>query len=157
MKFRLKKMPFVGFGFFLLALIALIIGYALTFKTYQLDHNSDPNRLVVILPIFAIWILLIQLVMSFIDDNRPVWLDAINVVYCFLVLFAFGKFISGFLEYIGIYYTVHEMGDVATMEAVVPKAILASVFLIVSCVLFIVGSFFKVYIDNKKKEEEAND
>ena len=150
---RRSKIPFVGLFAYIIALGLLIVGYALAISTFHV-FEYDVDRFVIVLPLLAMWIIIIQIVMTSIDKEKPVWTNAIEVAYCVLVLFAFAKTLIPFLTNIATYYTV-TMGDMETFEIGVPRCITACILMVVSCIFFIVGSYFKMFIykfNNKEKE-----
>ena len=139
---KFKRIPFVGFYLYVLSLVLLIVGYVISMSAFQ-AFSLDVDRFVLIFPIFAMWIIIVQVVMSFVDVNKPLWMGAADLLFCFLVLFAFGRVLIPFLTPIGIYFTVN-MGDVATYAIAIPRCITGCVFLIASCIFFIAGNFFKI-------------
>ena len=146
---KTKRIPFVGFYLYVVSFIVLLVAFIISLSTFK-AFNQTPDRFVVIFPIFAMWIILIEIAMSFVDKHKPVWFNAIDLLFCFFVLFAFGKLLIPFLTPIGIYYTVN-MGDLETYAIVVPRCITGCVLFVVSALLFVAGSFFKIV---KIKEEE---
>lgn len=150
-----KVIPYVGFGAYIIALGLLIAGFILSILTFKV-FGYDVDRFVIVLPILAAWILIVQLTMSFVDKDKPVWTNIIDIAYCVLVLFALAKTLIPFLTNIATYYTV-AMGDMGTFAIGVPRCITACVLFAVSCIFFIVGSFFKVVIrtgDKQANKEE---
>ncbi len=145
---KLKTTPFVGFYLYVASFIVLLVAYIIALSTFN-AYSLSPDRFVIIFPLFAMWIIVVQIVMSFVDKNKPAWFNAIDLLFCFLVLFAFGKLLIPFLTPIGIYFTVN-MGDMETYAIVVPRCIAGCVLFVVSSLLFVVGSFFKIV---KRKEE----
>ena len=147
---RKLYIPYVGFGAYLIALGLLIAAYILSISTFKV-FEYDVDRFVIILPILAAWIIIVQLTMSYIDKEKPVWTNIIEIAYCVLVLFALSKTLIPFLTNIATYFTV-AMGDMETFAIGVPRCITACVLFAVSCIFFIVGSFFKMFIIFEKKE-----
>ena len=147
---KARRIPFVGFYLYIVAFVILLVAYILALTTFS-AYSLSPDRFVVIFPLFAMWIIIVQVVMSFIDEDKPFWLNTIDLLFCFLVLFAFGRLLIPFLTPIGIYFTVN-MGDLETYAIVVPRCIAGCVLFAVSCIVFITGSFFKVAIIKEGKE-----
>lgn len=137
-----NKTPFVGFYFYVASLIVLIIAYVIAISTFN-AYGLPPDRFVIVFPIFAMWIIFAQILMSFVDENKPIWFNATDILFCFFVVFTFGRLLIPFLTAIGIYFTVN-MGDMETFAIVVPRCITGCAMLVASCVLFIAGSFFKI-------------
>ena len=97
---KFKRIPFVGFYLYVLSLVLLIVGYVISMSAFQ-AFSLDVDRFVLIFPIFAMWIIIVQVVMSFVDVNKPLWMGAADLLFCFLVLFAFGRVLIPFLTPIG--------------------------------------------------------
>ena len=150
MKHKLP-IPFVGLFANIIALGLLIAGYILSISTFHIIEY-DVDRFVIVLPLLAMWIIIVQTVMSFIDKDKPVWTNVIEVAYCVLVLFAFAKTLIPFLTNIATFYTV-TMGDMETFAIGVPRCITACVLMVVSCVFFIIGSYFKIVINRNKEDD----
>ena len=146
-KFRI---PFVGFGLYLISLIVLIVGYILSINSFK-AFSIGVDRFVIILPIFAIIIVVLQLVMSLVDANKPSWFNILNLAYVILIVFTFAKVIIPFLTPIGIYFSGVNMGDIATYQIVVPMSIASCVILVVSALIYIVGCFFPTVLIKEGK------
>ena len=144
-----RRLPFVGFYLYALALTVLVVAYIMAISTFKV-FSYDVDRFVIILPIFAMWIIILQITMSFFDTNQPVWFNAIDLAFCVLVLFTFAKTLIPFLTNIATFFTVN-MGDVKTFAIGVPRCIASCVLLVVSCIIFIVGSFFKIFTEREAK------
>ena len=139
---KTKRVPFVGFYLLLGALGTLIAAFVLAGQTFR-GYSYDLDRYLLVLSIFAIWVLVIQLVMSFVDRNKPKWTQALDLAYCVMVVFCFAKLLIPFLSPIGIYFTVN-MGDMETYAYVVPRCIAGCVLYVLSCAFFIAASFLDV-------------
>ena len=139
---KIKRIPFIGFYFYAASFIVLLIAFIFALSAFN-GFNLSPDRFVVVFPLFAMWIILIEVVMAFVDKNKPAWFHAIDILFCFFVLFAFGKLLIPFLTPIGILYTVN-MGDVEIYKIVVPRCLAGCVLFVISTVFFIAGSFFKI-------------
>ena len=137
-----KKLPWIGLYFYAVSLIVLIVAYIIALSTFK-AYNEAPDRFVIIFPLFAMYIIIAEVVMSFLDKDKPVWFSLIDLAYCFLVLFSFAKLLIPLLTPIGIYFTVN-MGDMETYAVVVPRCITGCVLFAVSGALFVIGSFFKI-------------
>ena len=75
---RRSKIPFVGLFAYIIALGLLIVGYALAISTFHV-FEYDVDRFVIVLPLLAMWIIIIQIVMTSIDKEKPVWTNVIEV------------------------------------------------------------------------------
>lgn len=140
-------------GFFILAsalvfLIAGAITYALTYSAF---HYS-PDRLVTALVVIAVWAIVSLLVNALLGGNKPFIMDIFFVIAVFCITVAAVKFIIPCLSPIGIYFTVHNMGDVEANAVGVPRSIVCVVFLVLSVICVIVSAFF-----NTAKEKAGND
>lgn len=142
--------PYIGLFAYFIALGLLVAGTILSIATFNI-FEYDVDRFVIVLPIIAAWIIIIQIVMSFVDKEKPTWTNVIDIAYCVLVLFALANTLIPFLTNIATFYTV-AMGDMETFAIGVPRCITACVLLAVSCIIFIIGSFFKTVIVKKENE-----
>lgn len=138
---KTKRIPFVGFYLLIISLLLLVIAYFISISTFQ-AFGYDTDRFVIVLPLFAMWIIIVQAIMSFIDKDKPLWTHAIDLLYCVFVIFTFARLLIPFLTPIGIYFTVN-MGDMETYAVGVPRCLAGCVLYIVSCLFFIAASFFK--------------
>ena len=148
-KFRI---PFVGFAFYLVSFVVLLVGYILSISSF-VTFSISVDRFVIILPIFAMIIIVLQLIMSLVDANKPAWFNLLNLAFVILIVFTFAKVIIPFLTPIGIYFSGVNMGDVATYQKVVPMSIASCIILVVSALIFIVGSFFPTVLIIRKEEK----
>lgn len=149
---KVKRIPTVGFYLLIISLLLLVVAYFVSISTFQL-YGYSVDRYVIIFPLFAIWIIGIQVVMSFIDINKPLWTHAIDLAFALLVIFAFAHTLMPFLSIIGVYFTVGNMGDVATNAIGVPRCLTACILYIVSTLVFVVASFFKI-VNFKEVEQQ---
>lgn len=147
--FKKLPIPFVGFGLYFVSFVLLLVAYIIAILAFT-GFNLPVDRFVLIFPIFGMVIILAQLVVSMLDENKPLWFDGINVLFCFLVLFSFARLLIPFLTPIGIYFTVN-MGDVETYAIVVPRCITGCILFAVSCLFFIAANFFKVTYKKEAK------
>ena len=146
---KFKRIPCVGFYLLILSLITLIVAYILSFATFN-AFSYDVNKFVIVLPIFAAIIIVLEIAMSFIDKDKPFWTRGIDLLYAVFVIFAFANLLIPFLTPIGIYFTVN-MGDTETYAIAIPRCIAGCVFYVVSAITFVVASFFNIV-----KIKEAN-
>lgn len=145
--------PYIGLFAYLIALGLLIAGLVLSISTFQV-FQYDVDRFVIVLPIIAAWIIFIQIIMSFLDKEKPIWTNVIEIAYCVLVLFALAKTLIPFLTNIATYYTV-TMGDMETFAIGVPRCIISCVMFVISCIFFIIGSFFKTVLVKERSSKEG--
>lgn len=146
---KTKKIPFVGLYLHALAFICVLVAYILSIRTFNI-FGYDVDRFVLILPIFAMWLLVVQVVMSYIDKDKPIWTNVIDLFFCVLLVFAFAKLLIPFLTPIGIFFSVN-MGDMATYALGVPRCIAGCVLYVVASILFIVSAFFNIWKTKEAK------
>lgn len=146
-----KIIPSVGFYLLAVSFVTLIVGYILSFATFN-AFGYTLNRFVIIFPIFAMIITILNLVTSFLDERRPFWASILDLGYSSLTLLSFAHLLIPFLTPIGIYFTVN-MGDMETYAIGVPKCITGCVFYLVSTILFVAASFFKNWKVKSASEE----
>ena len=148
-------------GFILLAVtlhfvVASFIMYSATFNALRL--LSD--KWVIALMIIAIWSIVALLVNSLISGDRPLFADALYIIAMFALVIAFIKFLTPCLSPIGIYFTVHNMGDVEANAIGVPRSIAGIVLFVLTFILLIVSAFFmrtkKEYVEVKECEKQAD-
>ncbi len=146
---KLKK-PSIGWYFLLASFLCCIVAFALFLSTYSV-FRYETNRWAVSCMILSIWGLLFLLVNTLWKGDYPSFCNVIYGVVTFLILFAFTQFINPCLSPIGIYFTVHNMGDVATNAIGVPRAIIASVFFILATCCTMIAAF----LSPVRKEKEV--
>ena len=149
---KTRRIPYIGFYIYIISLITLIIGYITAIQTFNI-FQYKLDRFVMIFPLFAMWIILLEIIVSIVDINKPAFTATIDVLFSVFVIFAFAKTLIPFLTNIATFFTVN-MGDMALFAVGVPRCITACVLFIVSGIIFIAGSFFKVV---KIKEVKNND
>ena len=139
---KIKRIPHIGFYLLIVSLICLIVAYFLSFATFN-AFSYDVNKFVLVLPIFASIIIILEIAMSFIDKDKPFWTRGIDLLFCVFVIFAFANLLIPFLTPIGIYFTVN-MGDTETYAIAIPRCIAGCVFYVVSAIIFVASSFFNI-------------
>lgn len=146
---KIKK-PAIGFWLISAGLILSIVAFALYFATYDaLGYNQD--YWVIAMMVIAFWGFVCLIVNGLLVGNKPFFMDIFFVLVAFALVFATIKFLTPCLSPIGIYFTVHNMGDVEANAIGVPRAIAGVVFYLLSVVCVIVASFmnfFKKEADN---------
>ena len=149
---KTRRIPAIGFYIYIVSFIVLIIGYITAIQTFNI-FQYKLDRFVILFPLFAMWIIVLEIIVSFVDKNKPAFTAAIDILFTVFVIFAFAKTLIPFLTNIATYFTV-AMGDMALFAVGVPRCITSCVLFIVSGVLFTIGSFFKVI---NIKEVKNND
>lgn len=137
-------------GFYILAAalllsIAAFVVYNLTFDAFH--YVTD--RWIVALMIIVIWSIVCLLISSLFMGDKPLYIDALYIIAMFALVIAFIKFLTPCLSPIGIYFTVHNMGDVEANAIGVPRSIVGIVIYVLAIICLVVGAFF-----GRSKNEE---
>lgn len=149
-KIRLK-VPSVGFYFLALALIVAVAAFVTSFKVYGI-FGYHTNRWVVFTSFAAIWLLAFFIVNTLFAGEKPFWTMPLFAAVCALLVFAAVLFIQPCLSPIGVYFTVHNMGDVEVNALGVPRAIVTTVLYVVALVLTLIASFCPLTVKEKGGE-----
>lgn len=145
---KLKK-PSLGFWFISAGFVLSIVAFALYFATYNaLGYSQD--YWVIAMMVIALWSFVCLLVNGLLMGNKPFFMDVFYALAAFALVFATIKFLTPCLSPIGIYFTVHNMGDVEANAIGVPRAIAGVVFYLLSVICVIVASFVNLF----KKEAD---
>ena len=83
--------------------------------------------------------------------DKPFWVDVLYIIAMFALVISAIKFITPCLSPIGIYFTVHNMGDVEANAAGVPRSIAGIVIFVLAIVCLAVAAFFKSSSDTEVK------
>ena len=135
------KAPRAGFILLAMALhlaVAAFIVYAMTFDAF----HYVPDNWVIALMIIVIWSIAALLISSFFMGDKPLFVDALYIVIIFALVTATVKFVTPCLSPIGIYFTVHNMGDVEANEIGVPRSIAGIVIFVLTILLVLISAFF---------------
>ena len=147
---KIKK-PSIGFWLVTASFLLSIVAFVLYFMTYSaLGYNQE--YWVIAMMIFAFWSFACLLVNGILVGNKPFFMDVFYALATFALVFATIKFITPCLSPIGIYFTVHNMGDVEANAIGVPRAIAGVVLYLLAIVCVVVASFM-----NLSKKEAVND
>lgn len=149
---KLKK-PSVGFWLTLVCFVFAIVAFVLYFTTFK-ALNYENNLWVIALSIIALWSMLCLLVNGLLAGNKPFFMDIFYVLAVFSLVLAMILFLSDCLSPIGIYFTVHNMGDVEANAAGVPRCIAGVAFYSVSFLMMIIAGFLKLMSEKKVKGGE---
>lgn len=152
MKITLKK-PGAGFYLCAVALALSLAALVLFIRVYGIFGYTF-NRWVFFMNFAACWLLAFYAVNTVLAGDSPFWASYLLVAVPFLLLLAGLAFIQPCLSPIGIYFTVHNMGDVATMEAGVPPSIAAAALYVLASVLSAAAGFFSPVGREKKGNKE---
>lgn len=142
-----------GVGFYLTAAslvlaIAAFVLYGMTFSAF----GYDTERWVVALMTIALWGYACILVNGLLFGNARAATDIMYVIDAFCVTLALIKFLIPCLSPIGIYFTVHNMGDVERNAIGVPRSIVGVVFFVLTIVTLVTSAFFS--ISSRKHEAD---
>lgn len=132
-----------GVGFYLLAVSAILCIAA--FVMYSLTYDAlryDSDRWVVALMIITFWCIGCLLVTSLISGNASKITDVLYWVAVMALTIATFKFLIPCLSPIGIYFTVHNMGDVEANAIGVPRSIAGIILFVLAIIVLIVSAFF---------------
>lgn len=134
-----------GAGFYLLSVslllsIAAFIMYSLTYDA--LGYASD--KWVIASMVIAFWCFGCLLLMALLSANAPKITDVFYWVAVIALTLATFKFLIPCLSPIGIYFTVHNMGDVEANAIGVPRSIVGIILFVLAIVVLIVAAFFSV-------------
>ena len=147
---KLKK-PGISFIFIVLALILTVAAFILFISTYNV-FSYEINRWAVTCSILSIWGLVFLSINTLIKGEKQFWTMCIYPIIVFLLTYAVLQFIKPCLSPIGIYFTVKNMGDTATSEIGVPRAIITTVLFL----LAIISSIVAALLSKKDKEVSNN-
>ena len=139
-----------GFITMLISLTFSIAAFIMFLSTYQV-FRYEINRWTFSCIIIAMWLMIFLLINSLIKGDKPFWTSALNMVIVFLLTYSFLEFINPCLSPIGIYFTVHNMGDTATNAIGVPRSLICAGCYLISIIMSIVSSFLTF---SSKKEVE---
>lgn len=145
---KIKKIK-VGFILNVLSLILTLIALFLFLSTYEV-FSFQINRWAVTCSILAIWGLLFLTINSLFKGEKQFWTSLIYPIIVVLITYAALQFIKPCLSPIAIFFTVRNMGDTATYEIGVPRAIITAVLYILALILSVVSSFMASTKEGKK-------
>ena len=142
--------PRLGMILLLISLICTIVGFILFVSTYNV-FKYELNRWCITCLVFSIWFLLFMIINKLIKGENLYLQNMMYPVVVFLIVFATIEFINPCLSPIGIYFTVHNMGDTATNDIGVPRAIITTCFLLVGALTCLISSFMNSIKENKNE------
>ncbi|MBE7086977.1 MAG: hypothetical protein E7369_01595 [Clostridiales bacterium] len=137
--YNLKRLN-VGFYFTLLSLIVSVAALVLFIITYNI-FGYNFNRMVFFMTFLSIWLMGFITVNTIFMGEKPFWVSYLYVLITVLLVFSFVQFLNPCLSPIGIYFTVHNMGDVETNALGVPRSIATGVLYLIAIVCNLVASF----------------
>ncbi len=135
------KAPRAGFYILAAALVLSIVAFIMYSATFDAFHFVS-EKWVIALMIIAIWSITCLLINSLLMGNRPMFVDVLYIIAVFALVIAAIKFITPCLSPIGIYFTVHNMGDVEANAIGVPRSIAGIIIFVLAIVCVVVGAFF---------------
>ena len=137
----------IGFYLLLVSLIFAIAAFVMNFATFNAFHYEN-DRYIIALMIIAFWCLLCIIVTSVINHKEGKIVDVLYLIAIFSITIALVKFLIPCLSPIGIYFTVHNMGDVEANAIGVPRSIVTIVLFVISIATLIASSFLPVRKEN---------
>lgn len=144
--------PSVGFWLMLVGFVFSIVAFVLYFTAYA-AFKYESNLWVIALSVIGLWGLACLLVNGLLAGNKPFFMDIFYIIAVFCLVLAMILFLSDCLSPIGIYFTVHNMGDVEANAAGVPRCIAGVAFYAVASLLVIVSGF--IGLMSRKGETKA--
>ena len=147
---KLKK-PHAGFYLLAVSFVFAVVAFIMYFLTFNAFHYST-DRWVTGLTLIAFWSILFLLISSLISGDDPFYVDIFYVIAAFCLTIATIKFLIPCLSPIGIYFTVHNMGDVEANAIGVPRSIVCVVFFVLSIICLLVSAFFKSTVKEADKQ-----
>ena len=130
----------IGFYLTAISLICCIAAMIAFFFTYNV-FSYQFNRWVFFMTFLAIWGLAFMCVNTVLVGEKPFWVSYVHVLASLLIMLSAILFIRPCLSPIGIYFTVHNMGDVETNAVGVPASIVTAALYIVALICNVVASF----------------
>lgn len=147
-----KRRLTVGFYTTVLALILLIAGAFIALRAYDV-FSYKLDRWAVVLFVVGAWATVFLLLNTLLRGERPFGLTVLLTgTAIFSLVLALCLFIKPCLSPIGIYFTVHNMGDVETNAVGVPLSIVAAAVFLGAIVLLLLSSFGRLEKDKYREE-----
>lgn len=146
---KLKK-PNAGFYLLAVSFVLSIVAFIMYILTFDAFHYTL-DRWVTSLTVVAFWAFVFLLVHALISGDKPFYVDIFYVIAAFTLTLAAIMFLIPCLSPIGIYFTVHNMGDVEANAIGVPRSLVCIVFFIFSVVGVLVSTFLNLSGKEKKK------
>lgn len=152
-KFDRPKLHLPGVGFYIAlgSLVFTIVAFILYGMTFDAFHY-DPDKWVTALLVIAIWCFVCIFAGVIFSGNNANWTGIMYYVAAFALTLALIKFLTPCLSPIGIYFTVHNMGDVEANAVGVPRSIVTIVMFVLAIVSLIVSAFFGGALGARKKK-----
>jgi uncharacterized membrane protein len=130
----------VSFFLTVVALLLTLAGCFLAYKTYTV-FKYTVDRWMVVAAVVAVWAMAFLVVNTLLRGEKPFALTALYAVAVFCLVVAICIFIKPCLSPIGIYFTVHNMGDVETNAVGVPMSIATAAVLLLAVFSLLFASF----------------
>ncbi len=145
---KLKK-PSAGFYVLASGFVLAIVAFILSFATYD-AFGYRRNLWVIAMMILSLWSMLCLLCNALLAGDRPAFMDVFYLIAAFGLGISALLFFTPCLSPIGIYFTVHNMGDVEANAVGVPRAIACIVIFVLAVICVIAASFMR--LSAKRKE-----
>ncbi len=143
MKTLKVKKPAVGFYLLAAALAVIIAAFIVSVDTFRVFHY-DLDKWVVALNVIILWTLVCILANSFFLGDKFLPSVFFYGIALFCTVIALFKLLIPCLSPIGIYFTVHNMGDVEANALGVPRCIAGVALYVVAIVLLTTSAFMRV-------------
>lgn len=143
-------------GTYLLAasLVLALVGFGYFFSSYAV-FGFSLSRWVIALTVIAVWCILLLIANGLYSGERPLWTAIFYVITGFCLVLAALEFVKPGIASIATYFTVN-MGDMETFEIAVPQTITGVALYVVSAVLAITASFFRLSVPPAGKVAKAD-
>ncbi len=153
------RIPGLGFGFLLIALVFSILAFWKYYDTYEIA-NYDINRWATMFSSLAIWCIAFLMINSLFCGDRPVWSMVIYACAAFLLVLALLKLIQPCVSEIAFVYGSPDlaMGDNKIRVEICDSSILTAIFYVIAAVCTIVAAFLPAeWTFGKKKKKQATE
>ncbi len=134
------KRPGLGFYFTAGSLIFTAAALAMFFRTYDVFGYAI-NRWALFMTLLSVWCLLFRTMNTLFAGEKPFWASYVHVLVSLLLVLSLLLVIKPCLSPIGIYFTVHNMGDVETNAVGVPASIITAACYLAAVVCNLIAGF----------------
>ena len=151
---KIKKAG-VGFYFLVVSFIFGLLGFIYYLITFSIFRYSD-DRLSIAMTVISLWLIGFLIVDTLFSGENPKFSWVFYALAIFMLTYSLLRLLTPCISPIAIHMTVGNMGDVKTNKVAVPKALLATVFYVISIVTLLVGGIFgTTRKERKPKDEDA--
>lgn len=136
---KMKRLG-VGFYFAAVSLIFTAAALAMFLRTYNV-FGYVINRWALFMTLLTLWCLLFRTMNTLFVGEKPFWASYVHVLVSLFLVFSLLLVIKPCLSPIGIYFTVHNMGDVETNAIGVPASIVTAACYLLAIVCNLIAAF----------------